>query len=134
MGIISILFCSKQMKMQTIPLNLDSVILLMHNSRLASYEVSWRQLKCSLTIMELILTKLSLGTLIKRFQVFFYRKAREKGVGGWLGSNIGWISVDIVVVSSTLGRYLIDTLPLVYRCLIDTRSILGRYVGRSSLL
>ena len=34
-GIISILYCSKQRKMQIIPLNLDSVLLLLHNSKLA---------------------------------------------------------------------------------------------------
>ena len=34
-GIISILYCSKQKKMQIIPLNLDSVLLLLHNSKLA---------------------------------------------------------------------------------------------------
>ena len=35
-------------------------------------------------------------------------------------------STDTVLVSSTLGRYLIDTLPIVCRYLTDTRSILGR--------
>ena len=34
-GIISILYCSKQRKMQIIPLNLDSVLLFLHNSKLA---------------------------------------------------------------------------------------------------
>ena len=60
------------------------------------------------------------------------------------------VSADTVLVLSTLGRYLIDTLPIVCRYFTDTRSIpyrysdqvpvdtrptksicLGRYVGRS---
>ena len=36
------------------------------------------------------------------------------------------VSTDMVLVSSTLGRYLIDTLPTVCRYLTDTRSIHGR--------
>ena len=34
-GIISILYCSKPRKMQIIPLNLDSVLLFLHSSKLA---------------------------------------------------------------------------------------------------
>jgi len=34
-GIIGILYCSKQRKMQIIPLNLDSVLLFLHNSKVA---------------------------------------------------------------------------------------------------
>ena len=37
------------------------------------------------------------------------------------------VSADTVLFSSTLGRYLIDTLPIVYRYLTDTRSIPYRY-------
>jgi len=36
------------------------------------------------------------------------------------------VSTDTVLVSSTLGRYLIDTLPIVCRYFTNTRSILGR--------
>ena len=36
------------------------------------------------------------------------------------------VSTHTVLVSSTLGRYLIDTLPIVCRYLTDNRSILGR--------
>ena len=36
-GIISILYCSKGRKMQIIPLKLDSVLLFLHNSKLAYY-------------------------------------------------------------------------------------------------
>ena len=33
-----------------------------------------------------------------------------------------YMSIDMVVISLTLGRYLIDTLPIVYRYLTDTQS------------
>ena len=54
-------------------------------------------------------------------------------------SSIGWVSAvcrstrrpicvstDMVVISLTLGRYLIDTLPIVYRYLTDTQSTHGQ--------
>ena len=41
-GIISILYCSKQRKMQIIPLNLDCVLLLLHNSKLAYLIITFR--------------------------------------------------------------------------------------------
>ena len=44
-GIISILYCSKQRKMQIIPLNLDSVLLLLHNSKLAYYTLELARFK-----------------------------------------------------------------------------------------
>ena len=36
------------------------------------------------------------------------------------------VSTDMVVISLTLGRYLIDTLPIVYRYLTDTQSTQGQ--------
>ena len=44
-GIISILHCSKQRKMQIIPLNLDSVLLFLHNSKLAYCVNRWTEVK-----------------------------------------------------------------------------------------
>ena len=43
------------------------------------------------------------------------------------------VSADTVLVSSTLGRYLIDTLPIVCRYLTDTRSIPYRYSDQVSV-
>ena len=37
--VVSILYRSKQRKMQIIPLNLDSVLLFLHNSKLAYYNI-----------------------------------------------------------------------------------------------
>ena len=36
------------------------------------------------------------------------------------------VSTDMVVISLTLGRYHIDTLPIVYRYLTDTQSTHGQ--------
>ena len=36
------------------------------------------------------------------------------------------VSTDMVVISLTLGRYLMDTLPIVYRYLTDTQSTHGQ--------
>ena len=37
-----------------------------------------------------------------------------------------YVSTDMVVISLTLGRYHIDTLPIVYRYLTDTQSTHGQ--------
>ena len=49
----------------------------------------------------------------------------RSSIGRYFGR---YVSADTVLVSSTLGRYLIDTLPIVCRYGADTLQILGRYL------